>query len=156
MQNWPKPLMKNLPRKKEEEPHSKTEALSVDIVLYTNATPCKGCAKNLVQFKKKLEDNHSKVTLKIKFSSLYNIQRNSCRKCNYVAAKNNDHKDNTEGIKEMSHSKFKLSPFGSADWKILEGKLKIQSKHLKTWKDGINNRKQEDINLKADLKFILQ
>lgn len=62
--------MKNLPRKKEEEPHSKTEALSVDIVLHTNATPCKGCANNLVQFKKKLEDNHSKVTLKIKFSSL--------------------------------------------------------------------------------------
>ena len=54
----------------------------------------------------------------------------------------------------MSTNDIQLSPFGENDWKMFQDKLQIQPRDLKTWMDGINKRRPEDINLKEDLKRI--
>lgn len=54
----------------------------------------------------------------------------------------------------MSKNDIQLSPFGENDWKMFQDKLQIQPRDLKTWMDGINKRRPEDINLKEDLKRI--
>ena len=149
-----KNLTKIIQEKREEEYHPVTERLPVTITLYINATPCQKCAKELVQFKTDWKNQDCEITLKVVFSSFYKIQRYSCSNCSHRKADYVDHKNNCDGIKLMSTNDIQLSPFGENDWIMFQDKLQIQPRDLKTWMDGINKRRPEDINLKEDLKCI--
>ena len=94
------------------------------------------------------------ITLKVVFSSFYYIQRHSCqdRRCQHREASDDDHKNNSDSIRLLRSEDIQLSPFGKDDWTMLQGKLHIPDSDLKAWSDGINERIQEDINLKEALE----
>lgn len=139
-------------QEQKEECCAVTKRLPVIIDLYINATPCQNCAKELVKFKTFWKNQDCEITLKVVFSSFYNIQRYSCGNCSHKKADYVDHINNCKGIKLMSSSNIRLSPFGEDDWKMLQDKLQIEPRDLNTWMTSINKRRQEDINLKEDLE----
>ena len=144
----------NIIQKQKEECCAVTKRLPITIDLYINTTPCQNCAKELVKFKTFWKNQGCEITLKVVFSSFYNIQRYSCGKCSHKKADDVDHINNCEGIKLMCSNNIQLSPFGQDDWKMFQDKLQIETRDLNTWTAGINKRRQEDINLKEDLEHL--
>ena len=121
-----------------------------------NSIPCTKCANSIISFKKHWEHCWScKVEIKIVFSSLYNIQRESCRKdrCRHKQTKGKDHDLNLKGITKMKQSGIDLAVFENTDWELIKGKLVEEL--AESWTKDLKQRQQEDKNLKEDLELLL-
>ena len=130
--------------------------LLVKITIYISVTPCLSCAKSLISFKKKLEDEGYKVELKIIFSALYKLKRQSCleKSCRHKKVQSEDHTDNIKGIKQLKESGIELAPFGREDWKFL--KNKILEEIQESMEETLQQREQEDKDLKNDFELLLK
>ena len=133
--------------------------ITVKIKFYINmnSTPCTKCANSIISFKEHWEHTcNCKVKLKIVFSSLYNVQRESCRKnwCRHKQPKDKDHNLNLKGITKLKQSGIDLAVFENTDWELIKGKLLEEL--AENWTKDLKQREQEDKNLKRDLEFLLQ
>jgi len=144
----------------------------VIIKLYTNYSPCWGCAQALINFKQALFSlKKCDLNLEIIAAAPYNCYRTSCLKCQnlfYKEYKFQEFSNNTYGLQKLKENLISVRAFGYQDWKKLAKNLSLKKGYYTELKYGseklgkkaaheiLHTRLEADLFAHRDFIFIFE
>lgn len=136
----------------------------LNITVYINNSPCShkdhDCTGKLISFL----DRYRRIKLNLYVTSLYNINRETCRsRKEWHSVNSNVHKENFDGLKNlMHHERCEIRAFTKAVWEGLFGianvsqavRDQLMDRYGTTTVGNDRSREEEDKRIQSDLDYI--